>query len=110
MALASCPARQGQQRSFQRMRQDLSWALGRVAAAVRIALQQWLRPADTGKADDHCFHRGPFRAAAHGAGEDDRGADVVSLAHFVIGSGRGRPRHKLVRRGPAFPLYRPVSR
>jgi hypothetical protein len=27
MALASCPARQGQQRSLRRMRQALSWAL-----------------------------------------------------------------------------------
>src|SRR5205814_9175296 len=29
MALASCPARQGQQRSLRRMRQVLSWALAR---------------------------------------------------------------------------------
>jgi hypothetical protein len=27
MALASCPARQGQQRSFRKIRQDLSWVL-----------------------------------------------------------------------------------
>src|SRR5256885_2213094 len=33
MALASCPARQGQQRSLRRMRQLLSWALARSPGA-----------------------------------------------------------------------------
>jgi len=31
--LASCPARQGQQRSLRKMRQDLSWALARSPGA-----------------------------------------------------------------------------
>ena len=33
MALASCPARQGQQRSLRRIRQVLSWALARSPGA-----------------------------------------------------------------------------
>jgi hypothetical protein len=33
MALASCPALHGQQRSFRRMRQDFSWALARSPGA-----------------------------------------------------------------------------
>jgi hypothetical protein len=33
LPLASCPARQGQQRSLRRMRQDLSWALARSPGA-----------------------------------------------------------------------------
>jgi hypothetical protein len=33
MALASCPARQGQQRSFRKTRQDLSWALALAGGA-----------------------------------------------------------------------------
>ena len=33
MALARCPARQGQQRSLRKMRQDLSWALARSPGA-----------------------------------------------------------------------------
>ena len=37
MALASCPARQGQQRSFRRIRQDLSWAFARSPGARSLA-------------------------------------------------------------------------
>jgi hypothetical protein len=40
MALASCPARQGQQRSFRRMRQVLSWAIARSPGARSFA---WAR-------------------------------------------------------------------
>jgi hypothetical protein len=40
MALASCPAFQGQQRSFRRMRQVLSWALARSPGARSFA---WAR-------------------------------------------------------------------
>jgi hypothetical protein len=38
MALASCPARQGQQRSLRKMRRDLSWALARSPGARSRAL------------------------------------------------------------------------
>jgi len=36
MALASCPARQGQERSLRKMRQDMSWALDVVLAEVAL--------------------------------------------------------------------------
>src|SRR5690349_16338530 len=59
MALASCPAFQGQQRSLRRMRHDLSWALARSPGArsrawARLAsLQEGRGPRLTvKKADD----------------------------------------------------------
>ena len=45
MALASCPAHQGQQRSFRKMLQDLSWALARSPGARSRA---WARLASSG--------------------------------------------------------------
>src|SRR5215469_18705594 len=48
MALASCPACQGQQRSLRRMRQVLSWALARSPGARSLAWAQLAAFCDSG--------------------------------------------------------------
>jgi hypothetical protein len=61
MALASCPARHGQQRSLRRMRQALSWALARPPGTVAGRGHGW-RPLRGGLAAS------PVRNADMGTG------------------------------------------